>query len=58
MKNLLPKKRYSTTFGVDPKSVATLKCPRHCCRLVAVLVLLGFLLDPVSQILIFSREPT
>ena len=22
MKNLLPKKRYSTTFGVDPKNVA------------------------------------
>ena len=38
------------------KSVATLKCPRHCCSLVAVFVLLGFLLNPSFQVLAFLRE--
>ena len=37
------------------KSIATLKCPRHCCRAVAVFVPFGFMLNPVLHILIFLR---
>ena len=42
MKNLLPKKRYSTTFGVDPKKA------RNPCKIAGFKMVLRTGLEPVS----------
>ena len=56
-KNYAKKPREPAKIGL-PQGVATLKCLSHSCSLVAVLLPLRLLLDPVLQLLTFYREPT
>ena len=56
-KSYAKKPREPAKIGL-PQGVATLKCPRYSCRLVAVFVPLRFFLNPDLQALAFCSEPT